>query len=88
MRIRAAVAARDEMRARYGMDIVIIARTDAAQVEGMARAVERLKGAAREGADAVFIEGVRTREEVRDVVKAVEPVPVSVQCFYFWLLLL
>ena len=77
LRIRAAVAARDEMRERWGMDIVVIARTDAMQVEGMEKAVERLKGAVREGADAVFIEGVRTGEEVKAVVRAVEPVPVG-----------
>lgn len=71
------MAARDEMRERWGMDIVVIARTDAMQVEGMEKAVERLKGAVREGADAVFIEGVRTGEEVKAVVRAVEPVPVG-----------
>ena len=80
LRIRAAVAARDAIREKglEGGDLVIIARTDAAQVEGLERAVERLKGAVREGADAVFIEGVKTRAEVEMVVKAVEPVPVLV----------
>lgn len=47
------------------------------QVEGLEKAVERLKGAVKEGADVVFIEGVRTREEVEKVVSAVKPVPVS-----------
>lgn len=47
-RIRAAVAARSKIP---GCDIVLIARTDAAQGEGMDEALRRLKAAVEAGAD-------------------------------------
>ncbi|KAF8528469.1 phosphoenolpyruvate pyruvate domain-containing protein [Hysterangium stoloniferum] len=75
MRIRAAVAARDAIP---GSDIVIIARTDSAQVLGMEEAVRRLKLAADAGADAAFIEGVKTKELLESTVKALAPTPVLV----------
>lgn len=73
-RIRAAVAARDAIPG--GSDLVIIARTDSAQVLGMEEAVRRLKLAAEAGADAAFIEGVKTKELLVKTVKALEPTPV------------
>jgi 2-methylisocitrate lyase-like PEP mutase family enzyme len=73
MRIRAAVAAREAIP---GSDIVIIARTDSAQVLGMEEAVRRLKLAAEAGADAAFIEGVKTKELLESTVKALAPTPV------------
>lgn len=76
MRIRAAVAARDAIPG--GSDIVIIARTDSAQVLGMDEAVRRLQLAAEAGADAAFIEGVKTKELLEKTVKALEPTPVLV----------
>jgi len=75
-RIRAAVAARDSIPG--GSDLVIIARTDSAQVFGMEEAVSRLKAAAEAGADAAFIEGVRTKEDLEKTVKALAPTPVLV----------
>lgn len=74
MRIRAAVAAREAIPG--GSDIVIIARTDSAQVLGMDEAVRRLQLAAEAGADAAFIEGVKTKELLEKTVKALEPTPV------------
>ncbi|KAF8581870.1 Phosphoenolpyruvate/pyruvate domain-containing protein [Ramaria rubella] len=76
MRIRAAVAARDAIPG--GSHLVIIARTDSAQVLGMEEAVRRLKLAADAGADAAFIEGVKTKELLESTVKALAPTPVLV----------
>ncbi|KIJ56256.1 hypothetical protein M422DRAFT_73142 [Sphaerobolus stellatus SS14] len=74
-RIRAACIARDTIP---DCDIVVIARTDSAQVLGMDEAVRRLKLAAEAGADAAFIEGVKTKELLEKTVKALHPTPVLV----------
>ncbi|CAE6400051.1 unnamed protein product [Rhizoctonia solani] len=74
-RIRAAVQARDAIP---GCDIVIIARTDSAQVLGMDEAIRRLQAAASVGADVAFIEGVKTKELLEKTVKALYPTPVLV----------
>ncbi|QRV90297.1 carboxyphosphonoenolpyruvate phosphonomutase [Ceratobasidium sp. AG-Ba] len=74
-RIRAAVQARDAIP---GSDIVIIARTDSAQVLGMDEAIRRLQAAAAVGADVAFIEGVKTQELLEKTVKALTPTPVLV----------
>ena len=73
-RIRAAVLARQQI----GSDIVVIARTDSAQVLGMDEAISRLQAAAAAGADVAFIEGVSTRELLQKTVKALAPTPVLV----------
>ena len=65
-RIKAAVAARKAM----GSDILIIARTDALQKFGWEEAIERLKAAKRCGADVGFLEGVRSKDEAAQAVKA------------------
>lgn len=65
-RIRAADAARK----RLGQDIVIIARTDSLQSLGMNEAVRRLQAAVAAGADVVFLEGMKTVEEMEQSVKA------------------
>lgn len=64
-RIRAAAAARE----RLGSDIVLIARTDALAELGFDEAVGRLKAAVEAGADVVFLEGMRSVEEMRRVVE-------------------
>ncbi|QRV84247.1 carboxyphosphonoenolpyruvate phosphonomutase [Ceratobasidium sp. AG-Ba] len=74
-RIRAAVQARDAIP---GCDIVIIARTDSAQVLGMDEAIRRLQAAAAVGADVAFIEGVKTKELLEKTVAALTPTPVLV----------
>lgn len=71
-RIGAAVAA----RRRLGSDIVVIARTDALQVNGFDDAVERLRAAVRAGADVAFLEGVTSKEEAREVCRVLAPTPV------------
>ncbi|KAG6895397.1 hypothetical protein C0992_001497, partial [Termitomyces sp. T32_za158] len=74
-RIRAAVAARARLP---GCDIVLIARTDAAQSLGLDEALDRLKLAIEAGADVAFllIEGVRSREELARTIKELSPTPV------------
>lgn len=70
-RICAAAAARKNM----GEDIVIIARTDALQSLGFDEAVARLKAAADAGADVLFLEGMTTKEQMAQSVKALAPYP-------------
>ncbi|KAK7464382.1 hypothetical protein VKT23_006549 [Stygiomarasmius scandens] len=73
-RIRAAVIARDAIPG--GSDFVIIARTDAAQGYSIEEAITRLKAASDAGADIMFLEGVRSREELELTVKSLAPKPV------------
>lgn len=62
-RIRAAAQA----RTRIGSDMLIIARTDARQSLGFEEACKRLEAAVDAGADAVFLEGIFSKEEGRKV---------------------
>ena len=64
-RIRAAVNARDAVPG--GSHMLLIARTDARQGLGLEEAVERLRIAVEEGADAVFPEALASKEECRHV---------------------
>ena len=50
--------------ARSDPNLVIIARTDAAATEGLEAAVERARAYVSSGADAVFIEAPRSKEEL------------------------
>ncbi|EAA27174.1 Phosphoenolpyruvate/pyruvate domain-containing protein [Neurospora crassa] len=70
-RIRAAREARE----RLGSDLVIIARTDALQSMGFDEALTRLKAAVEAGADAVFLEGVKDREQMAKFTKEMAPTP-------------
>ncbi|KAK5653105.1 hypothetical protein OQA88_9203 [Cercophora sp. LCS_1] len=70
-RIRAAV----EARRKLGSEIVVIARTDALQGLGFDKAVGRLKKAVEVGADVVFLEGMRSEEEMRRFVEVMSPTP-------------
>ncbi|KIW00366.1 uncharacterized protein PV09_08078 [Verruconis gallopava] len=77
-RIRAAVMARDEMKATMGEagDIVIIARTDALQSNGFDDALHRLQQAVKCGADVAFLEGLTSVEQCRAVCERLAPTPV------------
>ena len=68
-KIRAAVQARTDR------DFVIIARTDARAVEGLASALERARIYREAGADALFIEAVRSEAEAAEAVAAFPGVP-------------
>lgn len=74
-RIKAAVMARDEERRVTGGDVVLIARTDALQSFGFDEAVARLRGCVELGADAVFLEGVRSVEEAKKFNEMFKDVP-------------
>ncbi|CAK7217500.1 hypothetical protein SCUCBS95973_003176 [Sporothrix curviconia] len=71
VRIRAANLARQEC----GRDIVIIARTDSLQSLGLDEAIRRLKAAHAAGADVAFLEGLLTKEQCREAVQALAPIP-------------
>ncbi|KAF5345191.1 hypothetical protein D9758_009711 [Tetrapyrgos nigripes] len=73
-RIRAAAIARDSIPG--GSDFVIIARTDALLGYSLEEAISRLKAASDAGADVMFLEGVRSKEELEITVKALAPKPV------------
>jgi len=61
-RIRAAVDARAE-----GHDILILARTDARHEHGLEEAIERAQEFRRLGADILFVEAPRTRQEMAEI---------------------
>lgn len=73
-RIKAARMAREQSHG----DIVLIARTDALASHGYDEALRRLHAAVAEGADAVFLEGVNSREEAERFCKDMGDVP----CLY------
>ena len=60
MRIRAAAEAREE----FGLDICILARTDARATHGLDEAIARATGFAELGADIVFVEAPEDEEEM------------------------
>jgi 2-methylisocitrate lyase-like PEP mutase family enzyme len=53
--------------ARHNPDFIVIARTDAYSVEGFERAMERAKHYEEAGADVIFVEELRTVEELASV---------------------
>jgi methylisocitrate lyase len=61
--------------ARTDADFVIMARTDAAAVEGLAAAIERANRYVEAGADMIFAEALQSLDEYQQFVKAVK-VPV------------
>jgi len=74
-RVRAARKAIDAA----GGDVVFTARTEGfiKNRPDMAETVRRLKAFADEGADCLYPPGIRTREQIETVVKAVAPLPVN-----------
>jgi len=57
--------------ARHSGDTLIIARTDAVAVEGLDRAIERAVLYRDAGADLLFVEAPKAREDLADIVKRV-----------------
>jgi len=71
-------AARDAI-GKAGGDVVFTARTEGF-IKGrpdLAETVRRLKAFADAGADCLYAPGIRTREQIETVVKAVAPLPVN-----------
>jgi len=60
---------RAALDARASRDTLIIARTDAVAVEGFARAIERAQHYRDAGADMLFIEAPKTRDELARIVQ-------------------
>ena len=75
-KIRAAVDARCDP------DFVINARTDAIAVEGVEGAIRRGNAYAEAGADLIFVEAPRSREEIERVVREIKA-PVSINMLDF-----
>ncbi|MGA1262591.1 MAG: isocitrate lyase/PEP mutase family protein [Prochlorothrix sp.] len=68
-KLKAAVEARGES------GLVIVARTDARAVEGLAAAIDRAGQYQAAGADVIFVEAPQSREELEAVVRAFPEVP-------------
>jgi 2-methylisocitrate lyase-like PEP mutase family enzyme len=68
MRIRAAVDARRES----GLDIVIVARTDARATHGFDDAMTRLRAFRDEGADLLFLEAPADEDELRRFAREID----------------
>lgn len=69
------MAAKVAAAARASRDIVVVARTDAAGVEGFDAAVERARLYVAAGADAIFPEALNTREMFEKFAAALPGVP-------------
>ncbi len=69
-RVRAAVSGKPNH------DFVVMARTDAAAVEGIAAAIERARAYAAAGADAIFAEALHTLDDYKKFTTALGSVPV------------
>jgi 2-methylisocitrate lyase-like PEP mutase family enzyme len=68
-KVRAAVAARTKE------DLVLIARTDAAAVEGIEAAIERARRYRDAGADVLFVEAATSEADIERVASALADVP-------------
>ena len=67
-RVRAAIAARDEMRRDDGLDLLIVGRTDCRNAKlhgGLEEAIARCKAFAEAGAEVVYAEGLAGVDEMR-----------------------
>jgi 2-methylisocitrate lyase-like PEP mutase family enzyme len=71
LKIRAAVEARGQD------DLVIIARTDAIAVAGVNEALRRARAYHEAGADALFVEAPRTRDELAEIGRALPGVKIA-----------
>ena len=71
LKIRAAVDARGDS------DLVIIARTDAIAVAGLEEALRRARAYHEAGADALFVEGPRTRDELAEIGRTLPGVKIT-----------
>ena len=64
--------------ARHSAETLIIARTDAVAVEGLERALDRAAQYRMAGADVLFVEAPKTRDELARITKSVRGVPLMV----------
>jgi 2-methylisocitrate lyase-like PEP mutase family enzyme len=68
-RIQAAVDAREELRSE-GLDILVMARTDARATHGLDEAIDRARAFEQIGVDVLFVEAPRTEAEMERVGRA------------------
>lgn len=66
---------RAAVEARRSSDFLIIARTDARAVEGMASALQRARRYRQAGADVLFVEAPQSEEEIATVARMFPDVP-------------
>jgi 2-methylisocitrate lyase-like PEP mutase family enzyme len=59
--------------ARQDPDLVLVARTDALAVEGLESALERARAYVAAGADVIFVEAPRTREQMEAIPRLPAP---------------
>ena len=78
-RIRAARKAID----RTGEDVILVARTEGmlADPQALAPAIDRLVAFAEAGADCLYAPGVKKKEDIAAMVRAVAPKPLNVLMF-------
>ncbi len=69
-----------EVKKKLDPDFVINARTDAIAVAGIDEAIKRGNAYAKAGADLIFVEAPRTKEEIERAVKEIDA-PVSINLF-------
>ena len=73
-----AAKVRAAAEAKRDPEFLIVARTDARSVEGMNGAIRRAQAYAEAGADCLYAPGIRTHEDIAEIVKAMAPKPVNV----------
>lgn len=69
-----------EVKKKLDPDFVINARTDAIAVSGIEEAIKRGNAYAEAGADLIFIEAPRTREDIKRLAKEIQA-PISINLF-------
>ena len=72
------------VEARQDADMLIIARTDALAQGDYEEAIRRGRAFAKEGADLVFVEDVKTSDQVSTIARDLEGVPLMINCFETW----
>lgn len=71
-KLQAALDARDPD------ELLVFARTDALSVTGLDDALRRAEAYARAGADAIFVEGPQSREQVAEIARALSGIPLVI----------
>lgn len=71
-----------KVRNQFDTDFIINARTDAIAVSGIKEAIKRGNAFAEAGADIIFVEAPRTKQDIIQVVKEIQA-PVSINLFDF-----
>jgi 2,3-dimethylmalate lyase len=66
---------RAALDARLDHDFVIIARSDALAVNGLDDTLDRCRAYREAGADLIFVDGLKTREHIETIAKALRGIP-------------